>query len=286
MGLTTRNKNRNLPFPNFPKDWKALLFLYLILVAGVFFLLAGGKKTVVTKQGEPVAVENPWVFYITLLVPVLTIAFPVGWKNIWEAGFDISERKTGKKRWWRYPIYIVLGVVMGLIPIVTLGSFMKAGIYPLVNDFALVEYAYTVLPTSLAHLQWLLVAVCEEIIVITFMAISTNIFYVKWGMAKSEGLFLSVPVARFLWATLHIGWAQGPIMTYILSIIIGIAWTGVGMIFFFFKKKPYAFKEVNIVVPTIAHFIYDDIIATTFIMTQSYLPANLAFSLFQSMGWI
>ncbi|MCD6572264.1 MAG: hypothetical protein J7K62_03230 [Thermoplasmata archaeon] len=227
------------PFPFAPKSKIASLSLWLYCL--IFIILSQ------TEEGG----LNIFVFYWVMISAVIFWIGSVGFENITDKlGLDVN------KQYWRYPVYIAIGLLSGhLLFLLAKSKLMHLAIYPLPLSFKL---SFSLIDTAVVvkALAVFVNSFSEEVLKMGFGIINANWIARDFKKSKNESILLGFLLATLQWALLHIGWGVN-LMSYIFTVIIGMFWFIIGMIFYFIKKSPLHFGEIVIITPIFAHWIWN-----------------------------
>ena len=229
-------------------------------LAGIFpFILT---YTILLTSAMTGTFPNVVIFYFSIFVSVIISAGLVGFNRFFDAlGFDVTQPgETISKVWWRYPIYIGLGFIIGYFCYRILAKGLNLAIFPL--DFAL-SLSLQTIPLYLSVLNWLIVALGEEILRTYGMFTFGNWFESKFKLHPQTALSLGIIVSSIAFILLHtIAWSTSAnLMNYLVGALISILFTSVGFILYhkqIFGKL--AFLEFSIIPGVVAHFIFDTMV--------------------------
>jgi len=236
--------------PGFPKSFLAASFPFILTYAILLTSAMTGTF------------PNIVIFYFSIFVSVIISAGIVGFERFFDAlGFDVTQPgETLSKVWWRYPIYIGLGFIVGYFCYRILARGLNLAIFPL--DFAL-SLSLQTIPLYLSTINWLIVAIGEEIIRTYGMFSYGNWSEYRFKLHPQTALTVGIIISSIAFILLHtIAWGSAAnIMNYIVGALISILFTSIGFILYhkqIFGKL--AFLEFSIIPGLVAHFVFDTMV--------------------------
>jgi len=254
-------------FPPFPSSFWAGVTIFLIPALIIFS----------SKPLGPYAFPHPVIFYLSIFFSVVIIIGVIGWGNLIEyLGFDVTgpgERLS--QVWWRYPLGAFIGFISGygIFKVVSSGGL---AIFPFPMDASLAQYFVSV-PLIFSSLNWVVVAVFEEIMRNSGFFIFSNWIYKRTG-DKGFSLLGGITIASLFFILLHlVSWGFTPnIGSYFSGWVLSILMSCLGFIFYaegLIGKR--AFMEFSIIPPIFFHFTWDLLVDLQMRVYPGLLPLAL-----------
>ncbi|RLJ10384.1 MAG: hypothetical protein DRP15_00080 [Candidatus Aenigmatarchaeota archaeon] len=240
------------PFERFPDSFWAGLAPFV--VAGLIIFTSAP----VTQIPFP----HPVIFYLSLFFSVVVVTGVIGWSNlVEELGFDVTmPEEKPEHTWFRYIVLILIGLAFGYgMYLMTSSRPMSyLGLIPFPADFSMAEVLLS-LPMSVTAVNWLVVALFEEVQRNACSFIFANWAYRRFRLAKDSAVVAGVLLGSTCFVLLHyVSWGTLFNLTnFMFGVIMASAFSLLGWTLASRYLGPLAFFEFSIVPGIVAHFIWD-----------------------------